>query len=229
MIHDAPPPQFSNRTVLLFCAAAVLGGFFVVWTWLALDPTGALEAFDVQVAIFWREHAGGQARAANLLLTDLGGVATNLMVALMGAVWQLSHGRRRFAAAWIAVVLGNGVMNQAFKVAFDRDRPPEPDSAVVERNKSYPSGHAMGGTVGYGMVCYALLRQSRFPLRRTALMTLFVMLIVGIGFSRIYLRAHWFSDVIGGYAAGLGWLCLCVGFLERGWPSSLQTSPRSGP
>ena len=42
----------------------------------------------------------------------------------------------------------------------------------------------------------------------------FVLLIAGIGFSRIYLRAHWFSDVIGGYAAGLCWLCFCLGWLE---------------
>jgi membrane-associated phospholipid phosphatase len=217
MTHEAPTP-ISNRAVLLFCAAAVLGVFFVFWTWLALDPAGGLDAFDLRVSEFWRQHAGAETRAANLLLTDLGGVAGNLVTALMGAVWQLSHGRRRFAAAWIAIVLGGGVLNQALKIGLDRDRPQDPDNAVVERNKSYPSGHAMGGAVGYGMVCYALLRQSRFPFRRTALVTLFVMLIVGIGFSRIYLRAHWFSDVIGGYAAGLCWLSLCVGLLERRRP-----------
>jgi len=219
MTVDAPPMPISNRAVLLFIAAGVLGVFFVVWTWWALDPAGGLDAFDLRVTEFWRQHAHAETREANLLLTDLGGVASNLVVALMGAIWQHSHGRRRFAAAWIAIVLGDGALNQTFKIALDRDRPQQPDSAVVERNKSYPSGHAMGGTVGYGMVCYALLRQSRFPFRRTALVTLFIMLIVGIGFSRIYLRAHWFSDVIGGYAAGLCWLCLCVGLLERRRPT----------
>ncbi len=45
----------------------------------------------------------------------------------------------------------------------------------------------MGSVIGYGMLCYALLRQTRFPLRRTVIVLFFAVLVAGIGFSRIYL------------------------------------------
>jgi undecaprenyl-diphosphatase len=115
---------------------------------------------------------------------------------------------------WLVVVLGGAGANQALKVFFDRDRPPEPDRAVLERNKSYPSGHAMGSVIGYGMLCYVLVRQTRFSLRHVVLPVLFATLVGGIGLSRIYLRAHWFSDVIGGWAVGLCWVCFWLGCLE---------------
>jgi membrane-associated phospholipid phosphatase len=209
------PTSAANRPLLLFVVSGVLAVFFVGWTWLVLDPAGSLAAFDKECAEFWKERSAGRAPDVIVYLTDLGGIATNAMVAIMGAVWQFSHGRRFFGTAWFAIVLGAAITNQMLKTTLDRDRPPEPDRAVLERNKSYPSGHATASSVGYGMLCYALLRQTRFPFRRTILATFFVVLIAGIGFSRIYLRAHWFSDVIGGWAVGLCWLFFCLGWLER--------------
>lgn len=205
----------ANRPLLLFAVSGALAAFFVGWTWLALDPAGSLVAFDKQCADFWKERSAGRSPDVIVYLTDLGGIATNTMVAIMGAVWQFSHGRRFFGTAWFAIVFSGAIGNQMLKITLDRDRPPEHDRAVLETNKSYPSGHAQASAVGYGMLGYALLRQMRIPFRRTILATFFVVLIAAIGFSRIYLRAHWFSDVIGGWAFGLCWLFLCLGWLER--------------
>jgi undecaprenyl-diphosphatase len=211
-VHPTPTP---SRALLLFLMSGVLAGFFVVWTSLAVGPDAALSDFDKQCANYWREHGIGRAWAFIVFLTDLGSIATMGMVAIMGALWQSSHRRRFFGAAWFAIVVGGGLADMTLKTALDRDRPPVPDRAVLESNKSYPSGHAMGSSVGYGMLCYALLRQTRFPFRRTVIALFFVVLVSGIGFSRIYLRAHWFSDVIAGYIIGLCWLSFWVAWLER--------------
>lgn len=211
---SSPSPR--TRAVLLFIVSGVMAVFFAVWTWLAVGE-GPLFAFDLRCAEFWRIHGVGWSWQAMVFMTDLGSVATQSMVAIMAALWQFSHGRRVFGTIWFAVVLGGAVGNMLLKTSLDRPRPPEQwrDRAVLENNQSYPSGHAMGSTISYGMLAYALLRQTRFPLRRTVIGVFFVLLIGGIGFSRIYLRAHWFSDVIGGYAAGLCWLCFCLGWIER--------------
>jgi undecaprenyl-diphosphatase len=217
MAADTPPLR--TRSVLLFIVAGVMAVFFAIWTPLANDRAGSIFAFDQRCADFWKEYGAdhGASTTWQLMkfLTDLGSVATMSMVALMGGVWQFSHRRRAFGTAWFAIVVGGAIMNQALKVELDRPRPPEPDRAVLETNASYPSGHAMGSVIGYGMLCYALLRQTRFPLRRTAIVMFFVVFTLGIGLSRVYLRAHWFSDVIAGYAAGLCWLSFWLAWIER--------------
>jgi undecaprenyl-diphosphatase len=221
----ATPIPAPNRALPLLIAAGILGAFFVGWTWLALDQSGDLVAFDLRCADYWREHGRDSMRGSMVFLTDLGNVAANLLVAVMAVIWQLSHGRRGLAAAWIAIVLGGGIANQALKITLDRDRPPTPDPVVMERNKSYPSGHAMGATVSYGLLSCVLARQTRLPFRRAVTGLLFLLLVAGIGFSRIYLRAHWFSDVVGGCTAGLCWLCVSLAWLEqqRQWDSGPGT------
>ncbi len=86
-------PPIRTRTVWLFAMSGVLGAFFVLWTWLALGE-GPLFAFDERCAIYWRDHGSRTALALMRFLTDLGSIATMSMVALLGAVWQFSHGRR---------------------------------------------------------------------------------------------------------------------------------------
>jgi undecaprenyl-diphosphatase len=213
MTAETPPP-LRTRTVLLFVVSCVSLLFFVIWTALAVGE-GSLFAFDQRCATYWQQHANPDLWEIVKFTTDLGSIATQTMVALLAAVWQFSHGRRVFGTVWWGIVIGGALVNMLLKTNLDRPRPPQPDRAVLETNQSYPSGHAMGSTIGYGMLCYALLRQTRFPLRRTSIALFFLVLVAGIGFSRVYLRAHWFSDVIGGYAAGLCWLSFWLGWIER--------------
>jgi undecaprenyl-diphosphatase len=214
MTADSSPP-IRTRAVLLFIVSGATAVFFAVWTWYAVGQ-GRLFAFDERCAEFWLAHAGGWSWHVMVYMTDLGGIATQSMVAIMGALWQFSHGRRMFGTFWFWVVLSGAILNLLLKTGLDRPRPDEwlRDRAVLQQNESYPSGHAMGSTISYGMLAYAILRQTPFPLRRTLIGVFFVLLIGGIGLSRIYLRAHWFSDVIGGYAVGLCWLCFCLGWIE---------------
>jgi membrane-associated phospholipid phosphatase len=83
----------------------------------------------------------------------------------------------------------------------------------------------MGSLVGYGMLAYVLLlmglRTRRF---QVLIVTGLASLIVAIGISRLYLGVHYFSDVVGGYAAGLLWLSACVSAVElaRRWQRHRQ-------
>jgi membrane-associated phospholipid phosphatase len=207
-----PPPRF------FLCVSLGAGLFFALWSWLVLDGK-AVPAFDLDCAKYW--HDWGAAHRGPweymVFLTDLGGVASMTLLPIMGSIWQTAIRRRTLAFAWLAIVIGGGLINQACKEIFDRDRPPESlrDRAVLESNKSYPSGHSMGSAIGYGMLAYALiLPQKRRP-RRIVALVLMTGIVLGIGFSRIYLRAHWFSDVVGGWTIGIAWLFLCLSWLER--------------
>jgi membrane-associated phospholipid phosphatase len=81
----------------------------------------------------------------------------------------------------------------------------------------------MGSLVAYGMLAYLLVREVHGRRRRLAVIACATLLILLIGLSRMYLGVHYFSDVIGGYAAGVVWLAACISGLEvvRRRPRSL--------
>lgn len=214
---ETPHVPVIPRPRFFFAVSIVAGLFFAGWTWFvqpALGPT----SFDLECARFWRDWSAAHAWPWGMLvfMTDIGGVAGNTLVAIMGAIWQTALNHRFLAVAWLGIVVGGGVLNGATKHAFDRPRPPESlrDRAVLESNQSYPSGHSMGAMVGYGLLGYALILPQRRRPRRIATILVITIVVLAVGFSRIYLRAHWFSDVIAGWSIGLCWVFFCIGCLE---------------
>ena len=99
-----------------------------------------------------------------------------------------------------------------------RERPGEffRDKIVTEglTSKSFPSGHAMGAMVGFGMIGYVMVMQAKRRLSMILTIVDVSVVVFAIGFSRIYLRVHWATDVIGGFLLGAAWLSLSLGILE---------------
>src|SRR5262249_30142459 len=122
--------------------------------------------------------------------------------------------RRVLATVWALAAAGGGLIVLATKGGYERERPANPDAAVTEENESFPSGHSMGSLVGYGMVGYAPVLGLRPRWLRWGGALLLAALVLLVGFSRLYLRAHYFSDVLGGYLVGTVWLSACVSALE---------------
>ena len=85
-------------------------------------------------------------------------------VAAVGILALCFFKQWRLAAVWLLVVALGLVLNQAAKAVIERQRPGgDFRPAVAERSLSFPSGHAMGATIGYGMVGFVgimLLRRA---------------------------------------------------------------------
>ena len=79
--------------------------------------------------------------------------------------------------------------------------------------------------VGYGALAFAGLYVLRRRWAKALLIALVAMTLLVIGWTRIYLRAHWCSDVLGGWALGLAWLALCVAIVDCLWRSEKSESP----
>jgi len=130
--------------------------------------------------------------------------------------------RRLFVEAVVLVVsaAGVGIIVALVKGYFERPRPSLPYVNVVYPvdGYSFPSGHVAGYVCEYGFIFYLawtfVLTKPGWVRNLTLILTGALIALVGV--SRIYLGHHWASDVLGGYALGFGWLCLCI-WAYRQW------------
>lgn len=129
------------------------------------------------------------------------------------AVAALLFARRRREALFLAVALAGSVtLNRILKSTFERPRPILPWSKPLSEY-SFPSGHSMNSFVFY--ISLALVIRVVAGRRHGAVAFVGAAIIVAlVGISRIYLGYHYFSDVIGGYAAGLFWLVASATAIE---------------
>jgi membrane-associated phospholipid phosphatase len=119
--------------------------------------------------------------------------------------------RRNAAIVWLIATGGAGVLVIVLKLHFRRIRPDLPWVFVHEPSFSFPSGHSAFAVVVYGMAIYICMRRLRRDWQRALLLVAAGALIFGIGVSRIYLGAHYPSDVAAGYFVGAVWLTAVVG------------------
>lgn len=126
------------------------------------------------------------------------------------ALGLLLRKRRADLALWLTALAGGVLLNQLLKVLFVRPRPFFIEPIFSEANYSFPSGHAMLSLIAYGLAAYLIAVRIHSITARTLIGFLAVLVIVVIGISRMYLGAHYFSDVIGGFIAGTMWLATCI-------------------
>jgi undecaprenyl-diphosphatase len=111
---------------------------------------------------------------------------------------------------WAAAVGGSALLNRLIKDLFARPRPFFEHPLLLETSYSFPSGHAMESFAVYGMLAYFAVLTLRSWRARTAVVIGVALLVILIGFSRMYLGVHYFSDVVAGYAAGGVWLSALI-------------------
>ena len=93
---------------------------------------------------------------------------------------------------------------EALKLIIGRIRPE--NILVIETNSSFPSGHATMSLIFFGLLIYLFKDSIKNKTLKYILIAISILLILLIGFSRIYLGAHWFTDITAGYSLGLFWL-----------------------
>jgi membrane-associated phospholipid phosphatase len=120
------------------------------------------------------------------------------------------------AAIWLSV-FGGMLLNRLLKYAFHRPRPHFTDPILALTSYSFPSGHTMAATVLYGVLAAMLVTKIKRPGFRVLVVLSASLLIALVGFSRMYLGAHYLSDVLGAIAEGLAWLSLCLTAVYSVW------------
>jgi len=141
-----------------------------------------------------------------VFVTELGDSFVIASVAAMVLAWLLWRRNWHVAGYWAAAVGFGQIAATLLKLVLQRPRP-LPDIYHGLSTYAFPSGHAVMSTVVYGFLAVLIARHLPSP-RRWMAYALAALLIVAIALSRLYLGAHWLSDVLGGMSLGLAWVCL---------------------
>ena len=183
---------------------------FMIWTILVLK--GNLLTFDYQVFSFLHYY----------LLSD---ILTSFlkMITYMGSVWFLGIITLMilcfFKNKFIGIRLGINLflvsmLNLLLKNIFLIPRP-DTLTLISENGFSYPSGHAMTSLAFYGFLIYLVYQKMKPSILKKMIILLFILLIFLIGFSRIYLGVHHFSDILGGYLISLAYFILFIKLSQK--------------
>ena len=198
--------------VLLILFAAALYSF----TWLAHEVVGEQEA--------WIDQRVFDLLAANVINPSLTTFMKDVTFFASAQFLPFAYGAvfivlileklyRRTLEVFL-IGLGGFLIIYLMKIWFQRVRPPDPLIGHLS-NYSFPSGHATSGFVFYGMLLFLLWKTSMKNIYKYLIGVVLISFALLIGFSRIYLRVHYTSDVMAGFCIGLAWMALSVWVLEK--------------
>ncbi|MDZ8189319.1 MAG: phosphatase PAP2 family protein [Nostoc sp. ChiSLP02] len=144
-----------------------------------------------------------------MLSTTFFGEPLVLLLISLGVQANWLYNNRRWEAATLGIsTISSMALIFSLKVIFGRPRPTLWKWIIDVGHHSFPSGHAMLSLVIYGLIGYILAKQ--FPQYQKQIIASIAILIIAIGFSRLYLGVHWPTDVFVGYAVGLLCLIGCI-------------------
>ncbi|MGW7418201.1 phosphatase PAP2 family protein [Streptomyces sp. NPDC054863] len=203
MPSPGPAPHLRPPVLL---AGTLLTVSFAVLLALVAAGWGPLLTFDGDVASGLHRSAvddPGTTQAQRILSDWVWDPWAMRAVVAVVFCWLLLRGDR-VLALWIAVTSAVGALvQQVFKAAVGRERPQWPDPVDSAHYAAFPSGHAMTATVTFGLLLWLLWLYGASRAARVALLAVGVVSAVGVGFTRLYLGVHWFSDVLGGWLLGV--------------------------
>lgn len=167
-----------------------------------------LQTFDVLAHSWAVAHRTSGATSFFVVMTNVGGPFGVGTIALAVCAVLLLQKRYRWLAYLLVTAGGGAVLNVELKSYFERARPAVAEMLRRANGYSFPSGHAMGATVVFGALSYLAFRTVIGWRWKTAVLAFAMTMILSVALSRVYLGAHWISDVGAGIACGTMWVAV---------------------
>ncbi|MDP3729110.1 MAG: phosphatase PAP2 family protein [bacterium] len=148
-----------------------------------------------------------------LIITNIMSTKGIIFLSLL-LILFLAHKKRYQKVLLVILSIGGGIaLELSFKALIQRARP---ENALIETTSySFPSGHATLAIIFFSLIIYLFKDQIKNTLQRWIFIAANIFLILLIGFTRIYLNVHWFTDVLAGFILGILWLYLIIYLLKK--------------
>ena len=211
----------SERLTVVAAVGLVAGlavSTFVIWAFFELADEvleGDSRAFDRAVLLWIHDTFPDWLDGPMRLVTALGNFYVVVPLLAVAVIVFYLRGWRLTAVLLVVSTGGSIVLTTVLKGLFQRTRPELVESGYQASFYSFPSGHATVAVGLYGMLTVILAYRLRGTARwAVAVCGLLVVLL--IGFSRLYLGVHYPTDILAGYLSALLWL-VCVGGVYVLW------------
>jgi undecaprenyl-diphosphatase len=203
---------FSKGFLIAMLVFIALISFFVLVKLILIDQN---EAFDREIYSLIEPHTNETTSRIMVIYSWIGGTRFMLPANILLICYCLFIRKDRWRSIKLGVIaLSSVCVMHLLKLLFNRPRPLVP---LLEpaHGLSFPSGHAMTSVTFFGLFIYLTVKHVKNIFLRILLIVLLLSFIVIIGYSRVYLRVHYPSDVLAGYCMGTIWLVLCLWLLKR--------------
>ena len=190
--------------LLLIIAAWVFGA--IAEDVVTHDP---LTIIDARFSAWLHGHMLPSLTSSMLLITRVHSLLSVTVMTLAVCAYLWIKRLRIWVLMLMLAVFGGMLLNLLLKHVFVRQRPHLSDPLLTLTTYSFPSGHTLMATVFYGTLCGLVVSRAHHWRWRLLAIAVTGLMILLVGFSRIYLGAHFLSDVLAAIAEGLAWLAFC--------------------
>ncbi len=210
--------QWGAAHLVLVVTALVGGAVAVALTAVAAEVYDAVTDADgiagldqpvLHQALAWRSPGLDHAVT---LYTDIGGPVGMPIVATVLTLLMVWRWRSRTPLVLMGIAAaGSLAMTTTGKALIGRARPALSDAVPpYETSPSFPSGHTLNATVITAVLVYLVLRRLGSTWARIAAVVVGAVFVLSMGLSRVFLGHHWLTDVVAGWALGLGWAAAVI-------------------
>lgn len=192
--------------------AGSLALFAAITTDLLLH--GPLTSADPSISLWLHARMQPALTQALLAITHMHSQVGLVAMSAALAVFLFVKGRASWILWLVLTVQGGQVLNALVKEAFHRARPHWDEPIVHVATYSFPSGHACGATVFWGFACVLAWAWPAPPAVRRTIAIVAPVMVALTAFSRVYLGAHYTSDVLAGICEGVAWVSVSAWVLR---------------
>lgn len=145
-------------------------------------------------------------------ITQIGSPGILSLIAIIVSIILALNKKWYYFILMIIGMTGGQIIKSVLKNLIER---PRPENTIIEVSSySFPSGHAVISLIFFTLLAYSFRNKIKNKKTRYAFIFLSGLSFLLIGSSRIYLNAHWISDVLAGFILGIFWITLLILILK---------------
>ena len=216
LIARLDPRAYLTLHIVVGLGVCLLAGFIFAVLLDSVREHDVLVTRDQAVAHWF--HGNGTALGDRIfvIISAIGSPAAMAVLFAAAVLYLWRAKQRTLLVAWVLSYVGGTVLDGVIKDIVRRPRPEFAAKFLHYSSWSFPSGHSMGSMIGFAMLAYTVIRVWKIEsmVARVGIWAGAIVLIVLVGYSRIYLGVHYLSDVAAGYTLGVLWLAVCFTGLQ---------------